>query len=270
MDNMKKAFDASEFLNRLGIEDKLNEFLDSEEVKTKLLPKYEGVKANVTEALARLPEKNREAAEKLIADKFEGMTEEVFVEVVLGKFSEDIGYALYMLNKYLDVTAVTQQLLEAVAEKTALQNRLEEMAVELADALRRNLKASLFGLCSQDCESEDEVEEILHAIFDGDEDVPVVVTVEGAEDLAEAFAAFAADCIFGRRGDDEEDGCCCGAGEGECGCTDGACCCDDATCAECEGGKSEGCTCGGNCDCEDHEGCDCGCGNCSENSEESK
>lgn len=269
MDN--KSFDASEFLNRLGIEDKLNQFLDSEAVRATLLPKYEAVKANVTETVARLPEKNREEAEKLIADKFETMTDEVFIEVILCKFSEDVGYALYMLNKYLDITAVTQQLLETVAEKTALLNRLEEMAIELADALRRNLKESLFGLCSQYCGSKEAAGEILQAIFYGDEDAPMLIAVE---DVVEGVATLLSDYILGKSEEEEdqcnherEHHCCCGAcdsacvGEGDW--SESTCCCgacNGACAGEGDWIKSTCCcgACDGNCD----------CGNCSENSEE--
>ena len=70
MDNvrMTKALEAGEFLCRLGIEDKLNEFLDSEGVKAKIQPKYEEVKLNLGMAVSRLPESKREAAEQMVAD----------------------------------------------------------------------------------------------------------------------------------------------------------------------------------------------------------
>ena len=255
MDNvrMTKAFEAGEFLCRLGIEEKLNEFLDSEGVKAKIQSKYEEVKLNLGMAVSRLPESKREAAEQMVADALENMTEEVFIESVLGKFSEDIGYSLHNLSKYLDVTAVTQQLMEAVAEETALQNRLEEMAIELADAFRRHQKAELCGMCIADAENEEEVQVMLHAIFDGDEDAPMVIAVHADGELPEELRDLIAECIFGCDDTNAEEGCDCCEGCGcckcsdeeddgsgkECGCTEGACCCNDGNCAECDTEEAE-------------------------------
>lgn len=205
MDNMKKAFDASEFLAQLGIEDKLNEFLDSEAVKARILPKYEAVKADLTEAVSRLPENHREKAASLIEERLQTVDEEVFVESILGKFSNDVSCSLHTLNKYLDVTGTVKELMQAVAEETELQARIEEMAGELADALRRNLKVSLVKLCSEECESEEELQMIIKAVFEGDEDAPVVIMVEGLEEVADSLAEFLTDCILGNHPDSEEE-----------------------------------------------------------------
>ena len=228
MDNMRKAFDASEFLAQLGVEDKLNEFLDSEAVKARILPKYEAVKANLTEAVGRLPENYREKAANRIEEMLQNMDEEVFVESVLGKFSEDISHSMWTLSKYLDITATVEQLMQAVAEETELHVRIEEMAGELADALRRNAKVSLVNLCSEECESEEDVQNIIKTVYEGDDDAPVVIVVEGLEEVAEGLAEFLGGCIFGHQPESEgaDDGqsdceeghhCCCG-GEGHCKC----------------------------------------------------
>lgn len=230
MDNTRKTFNEDEIFAELGIEDKLNEFLDSEDVRSRLLPKYQAVKANLTEVLNRLPEKCHEKAAELINEKLQSMDEEVFVEVVLGKFWEDVGHSLWTLSKYLDISAVTQQLLDSVAEGTALLACFEKMAEKLADALRRALKMEVVKLCSEECESAEEFQSVMHTIFDGDEDAPVIIAVEGLENLAEGLASVLTDIILGESYDpddeDEEDDddqpnpegekhCCCGSDEGE-------------------------------------------------------
>ena len=108
---------------------------------------------------------------------------------------------------------------------------------------------------------------MLHAIFDGDEDAPMVIAVHADGELPEELQDLIAECIFGCDDTDIEDdcdgcegcGCCkcsdeddgsegCGCckcsdeddGSGkECGCTEGACCCNDGNCAECDTEEAE-------------------------------
>lgn len=248
MSNERYAFDASAFLSRIGVEDKLNAFLDSESVREVILAEYEAVKADVTAAIARLPESYRDKATKAIEEKLQNMDEEIFVEVVLCKLSEDVAHGLATLSKYLDIAPITKQLMDAVEEKNGLQTTLQVMAKELAVALKRNLKTALIKLLSDECESKEEFQNLMYAIFDGDEDAPIVIAVEGADSAAEALATVLVDCIFASSADSDEDegGCQCGH-EGENHCCGG---------------------CGGNCTCKngskDHDHCQCGGeGNCS-------
>ena len=187
MNNVR--FDASDFLNRIGVEDKLNAFLDSEPVKGVILAEYEAVKADVMAALGRLPEKYRVKATEAVDDTLKKMDEEVFVESVLGKMSEEVAFGLATLENYLDITAVTQQLLDAVEEKDGLQNTLQEMAHELAYALKRRMKTAMVKVVSDNVEDENEFKQMLEFIFEGDEDAPTVITVEGAENVFEALGA---------------------------------------------------------------------------------
>ena len=204
---MRIAFDASGFLSRIGIEDKLNAFLDSESVMGVISAEYVAVKGDVNAAIARLPESYRDNATKVIEEKLENMDDETFVEAVLGKLSEDVAYGMSTLSLYFDITPVTRQLMDAVEEEKELQKTLQKMAKQLASALKRNLKASLIKLLSDECKNEEEFQNLMHAIFDGDRDAPIIIAVEGADSAEEALATVLNGCIWARMADstDKED-----------------------------------------------------------------
>lgn len=195
---MNEMFDASEVLERLGVEDKLNAFLDSESVQEVIMAEYETVKVDLTAAAERLPEKYRGRVAALAEAKLHIMDGETFVECVLGKLSEDIAYSLHTLEKYLNITAVTQQLLDAVEEKTGLKNTLHEMACELAGALKRNIKIEMIKEVSKDCKNQDEFEQAMRDIFEGDECAMTVIVAEGVEDAAATLATMLAEYILGK------------------------------------------------------------------------
>ena len=176
MDKSATIRPSEDFLKNVGIEDKLNEILDSQQIKEIILPSFETTKAKISELVSKVPEKFKSKATEL-AEDIHFSDQDTFIELVLGKVSEELEDSLWGLSHYLPINAD-----EIIAELTAddsskLKEQVKFLSECLIEATVNTFVEKVLSDIADCVESPDEFTEVIKLLLDVSKKVPVIVVI---------------------------------------------------------------------------------------------
>ena len=167
---------SEDFLKNVGIEDKLNEILDSQQIKEIILPSFETTKAKISELVSKVPEKFKSKATEL-AEDIHFSDQDTFIELVLGQVSEELEDYLWGLSHYLPINAD-----EIIAELTAdysskLKKQVAILSNVLFDTCVKTFVEFLLSKIADCVETPEEFTEVIKLFKDVSEKVPVIIVI---------------------------------------------------------------------------------------------